>query len=230
MILLPIAALEIAKHGRDHPRQILVEVFRTQLHFLIFAQLGNAVLNVDVGGPQRNQKRTAHAECSLASERNFLIDVTVGLSAESRRVEDKRVVRCRELVANPLVPILPPDQSVFVEPGLEAGAVESFEKPGRKRAVFAGVADENARTGPQRGRLGNNAAFSRQPLRKFSKEFADIGVFDLDARAALIEQYRPLSVAFRQATPAIRRRWCWQCDAAQGSAPALSSKRAGTTG
>src|SRR5262249_48570763 len=200
MILLPIAALEIAKHGRDHLRQILVEAFRTQLHFLIFAQLGNAVLNVDVGGPQRNQKRTAHAECSLASERNFLVDVTVGLFAESRGVEDERIVRCRELVTNPLVPILPSDQCFFVEPGLEAGAVESFEKLGRKRTVFAGVADENARAGTKRRRLCNNSAFSRQPLREFSKEFADIGVFNLDARASLIEQYRPLSVAFRQTT------------------------------
>src|SRR5262249_60606359 len=99
-----------------------------------------------------------------------------------------------------LVPILPSDQCVFVEPGLEAGAVESFAKPRRKRTVFAGVADENARTGPQRRRLWNNSAFGRQPLGEFSKEFADVGVFNLDARAALVEQYRPLAVAFRQTT------------------------------
>src|SRR5262249_47744142 len=200
MILLPIAALEIAKHGRDHPRQILVEVFRTQLHFLIFAELGNAVLNVNVGGAQRNQKRTTHAECSLASECNFLVDVTVGLFAGSGGVEDERVVRCRELVANPLVPILPSDQCFFVEPGLEAGAVESFEKPGRKRTIFAGVADENARTGTKRRRLCNNSAFSSQSVVEFGKEFADVGVLNLDARATLVEQYRPLSVAFRQTT------------------------------
>src|SRR5262249_8497796 len=144
--------------------------------------------------------RAGHGEWALASERNFLIDVTVGLSAESRRVEDKRVVRCRELVANPLVPILPSDQCVFVEPGLEAGAVESFEKPGRKRAVFAGVADENAWTGAHRRRLWNNSAFSLQPMGEFSKKFADVDVFNLDARAALVEQYRPLAVAFRQTT------------------------------
>src|SRR5262249_59212646 len=121
--------------------------------------------------------RAGHGEWSLASERNFLIDVTIGLFAQSRRVEDERVVRCRELVANPLVPILPSDQCVFVEPGLEARAVESFEKLGRKRTVFAGVADENARTGPQRRRLWNNSAFSRQPLGKCGKEFAHVGVF-----------------------------------------------------
>lgn len=151
MILLPIAALEVAEHGRDHPRQILVEVFRTQLHFLIFAQLGNAVLNVNVGGPQRNQKRTAHAECSLASECNFLVDVTVGLFAESRCVEDERIVGCRELVTNPLVPILPSDQYFFVKPGLEARAVESFEKLGRKRAVFPGVLMKTRGRGPSAG-------------------------------------------------------------------------------
>jgi hypothetical protein len=51
-----------------------------------------------------------------------------------------------------------------------------------------------------RSLLCNNSAFSGQSVVEFGKEFADVGVFNLDARAALVEQYRPLAVAFRQAT------------------------------
>src|SRR6478735_8790184 len=129
MVLLAIAALEVAEHSRNHFRQVLVEKRRTQRHFLILAQFGNALLSVNVGGPQRNQKRTAHAERSVASKCNLPVHVTVGFSAQSRRGEDERVVRYRELVANPLVPILAPNQGVFVEPRLEPRAVETFEKP-----------------------------------------------------------------------------------------------------
>src|SRR5262249_9568817 len=185
---------------------------------------------VDVGGPHRNQKRTAHAERSLASKCNFLVDVTVGLSAQSRRVEDERVVRCREFVANPLIPILSPDQSFFVEPGLEAGAVESFEKPGGKRTVFASIADENARTGTERRRLRNNSAFSLQPMGEFSKKFADVGVFQPRCACRAGRTVSSALGRFRTDRVAIRQRWRWQFGAARGSAPALSSKRAGTTG
>ena len=82
--------------------------------------------------------------------------------------------------------------------GLEVGFLQGTRRHARKIAILAGVADEHAR--PRAGRRGlqGETAFGRQPLLQLGQKRTGVRIFELDWRAALIEQDRLLAIDLGQ--------------------------------